>query len=288
SAEELSSAIQEINRAAAQIMTALGQIQRGARDAASATEESNAAIVQIQSGLELAQERSAKGNDQIGKLRKIVQENKKEMEELISGIIESVETTKTSISQIKELENVSRQIDKIVDAITTVSIKTSMLAVNGSIEAARAGEYGKGFAVVSTDITNLSNDSAENSDRIKDMVRSVQDQIGAVSTDLADIIRSEIESVEEAKISTANIAKLDTDTIEVEQGMQEILFAADEISAAITQAGKGMEQISSASQEAEKAAEQAAGAAEQQAQGTEELASAVEEIASIADELQST
>ena len=43
------------------------------------------------------------------------------------------------------LEQVSRRIDKIVDAITTVSIQTNMLAVNGSIEAARAGEFGKGF-----------------------------------------------------------------------------------------------------------------------------------------------
>ncbi|MBK9444195.1 MAG: hypothetical protein IPN53_24045 [Comamonadaceae bacterium] len=32
----------------------------------------------------------------------------------------------------------SRRIDKIVDAITTVSVQTNMLAVNGSIEAARA------------------------------------------------------------------------------------------------------------------------------------------------------
>ncbi len=45
---------------------------------------------------------------------------------------------------------------------------------NGSIEAARAGEYGKGFAVVATDIRNLARDSAENADRIKDLVKNVQ------------------------------------------------------------------------------------------------------------------
>jgi hypothetical protein len=61
-----------------------------------------------------------------------------------------------------------------VDAITTVSIQTNMLAVKGSVEAARAGEFGKGFAVVSTDIRNLARDSAENAERIKDTVREVQ------------------------------------------------------------------------------------------------------------------
>jgi methyl-accepting chemotaxis protein len=89
------------------------------------------------------------------------------------------------MSQIKELELVSRKIDKIVDAITQVSIQTNMLAVNGSIEAARAGEYGKGFVVVATDIRNLAHDSAENADRIKDLVKSIQDQIAFVGRDLS-------------------------------------------------------------------------------------------------------
>ena len=51
-----------------------------------------------------------------------------------------------------------------------------MLAVNGSVEAARAGEFGKGFAVVSTDIRNLARDCAENADRIKDTVKAIQDR----------------------------------------------------------------------------------------------------------------
>lgn len=46
-----------------------------------------------------------------------------------------------------------------------------MLAVNGAVEAARAGEYGKGFAVVSTDIQNLANDAAENAEQIKIKLR---------------------------------------------------------------------------------------------------------------------
>ena len=53
--------------------------------------------------------------------------------------------------------------------ISTVSIQTNMLAVNGAIEAARAGEFGKGFVVVATDIRNLAHDSSENADRIKDL-----------------------------------------------------------------------------------------------------------------------
>jgi len=182
---------------------------------------------------------------------------------------------------------VSRRIDKIVDAITTVSIQTNMLAVNGSIEAARAGEFGKGFVVVATDIRNLAHDSAENADRIKDMVKGVQDQIGVVGKDLEEILGTSLAEVEKAKASTANLVVIETDIGAVETGTREILAAANEIAVAVAQVKKGIDQIAQAATEADKAATESASAARQQAQGVEELASAIEEIASLADELQS-
>jgi methyl-accepting chemotaxis protein len=209
------------------------------------------------------------------------------VDELIGGISASVVDTNNSITQIRDLEQVSRKIDKIVEAISLVSIQTNMLAVNGSIEAARAGEYGKGFVVVATDIRNLARDSADNADRIKDLVKSVQDQIFKVGTGLEDIVKSAIEETARAKISTENLAKIESDVLDVEQSSEIILTASADISAAILQVKKGSEQISSASQEAEKASEEASSAAEQQSTGANELAEAIEEIASLADELQS-
>ena len=174
-----------------------------------------------------------------------------------------------------------------MDAITTVSIQTNMLAVNGSVEAARAGEFGKGFVVVATDIRNLAHDSAENADRIKDLVKAVQDQIAVVGRDLDEIASAAMTEVERARTSTAALITIEGDIAVVETGTQEILAAAAEIAAATAQVKKGVEQISAAAQEAEKAATEAAAAARQQSQGAEELAAAIEEIASLADELQS-
>ncbi len=287
SAEELSSAVQELNRAAAQIMTAIEQIRRGAQTAAAATEESAAAVTQIKRGIEVSLERSKAGSDKITTISGLLSRNKLAVEQLIAGISDSVIATQTSMRQVKDLEQVSRRIDKIVEAITTVSIQTNMLAVNGSIEAARAGEFGKGFVVVSTDIRNLARDSAENADRIKDLVKGVQDQIAIVSSDLDEIVKSAVIEAEQAKGCTQNLNSIETDIADIQQGTSEILDAANEIAAAITQAQKGIEQIAAASQEAERAATEASGAAHQQAQGAEELAAAIEEIASLADELQS-
>jgi len=280
-AEELSSAVQEINRSSAQIMTALGQIRKGAEVQSAASEESAAATNQIEKGLEIAQNRATASAEKVVSIKKLLGENKTAVNGLIEGLSTSADASRGSIKQMNDLELVSRRIDKIVEAISTVSIQ------NGAIEAARAGEFGKGFVVVATDIRNLAHDSSENADRIKDLVKAVQDQIGIVGRDLTEIVASAVSEVAKAKTTTTDLVSIETDILAVEKGTQEILSASEEIAAALGQVKKGIEQISAAATEADKAATEAAGAAQQQAKGAEDLAAAIEEISSLADELQS-
>lgn len=287
SAEELSNVLQEINRSATQIMVALDQIRKGAEVQHKATEVSATAVTQIAKGSEVAEQRARTALERANSIQNALTENKRGIQGLVAGIDNGVTSTRESIRQIKELELVSRKIDKIVDAITQVSIQTNMLAVNGSIEAARAGEYGKGFVVVATDIRNLAHDSAENADRIKDMVKAIQDQIGLVGRDLNEIVTSALAEAEKGKVITASLVRIEADVVDVVKGNSEAQKSAQEISGALTQVRAAVEQVSAAAQQATKSAEEAAAAAKQQAQGAEELSAAIEEIASLADELQS-
>jgi methyl-accepting chemotaxis protein len=286
-AEELSSAVQEISRSGTQIMTALDQIRKGAEVQSAASEESSAASSQIDKGLEVAQKRATASSEKVIAIKALLGENKTAVNGLITGLSTSADASRGSIKQMNDLELVSRRIDKIVEAISTVSIQTNMLAVNGAIEAARAGEFGKGFVVVATDIRNLAHDSSENADRIKDLVKAVQDQIGVVGRDLSEIVASAVSEVQKAKATTGDLVSIESDILIVEKGAQEILAASEEIAAALGQVKKGIEQISAAATEADKAASEASSAAQQQSKGAEDLASAIEEISSLADELQS-
>ena len=284
--EQLSSAVEEINRSAAQIMTALDQIGSGAQQQSAATEQASAAISQIEKGAQLATDRSMTALEKGESMNATLGRNRGAMQQIIGGVQRSVENNVRSREQITALEQVSRRIDKIVDAITTVSIQTNMLAVNGAIEAARAGEFGKGFMVVSTDIRNLARDSSTNAEQIKDLVKSVQDQIVAVRHDLEEIASLAAAEVEKNTVITANLATVETDMAVVLDGSRSITKEAGEILQALQLAKTGVEQISTAAIQASQATKQAAQAAQEQAKGTEELASAVEEIASLADELQ--
>ncbi len=285
-AEELSSAVEEINRAAAQILTALDQIGKGAQQQSAATQESSAAISQIEKGTQLAQNRAQAALEKGEAIGQMLTANRAAVAELIAGVTQSVESGRQSREQITALEQISRRIDKIVDAITTVSIQTNMLAVNGSVEAARAGEFGKGFAVVSTDIRNLARDSAENADRIKDTVKAIQDQIVVVRSDLTEIADAASIEVEKNKQISLALEQVAKEMAVVMANNREILTGSDSMLAVVQEVSVGVEQIAAAAMQASRSASEATTAAKDQAKGTEDLAAAVEEIASLADELQ--
>jgi methyl-accepting chemotaxis protein len=287
-AEELSSAVQEISGAATQIMAAIEQINKGSQQAAAAAQQSTAAIVQIEKGAMLSQRQATVAREAGRTISDLVKASRTAVDELILGVSTSLDETNKSSVRIGTLEQISRRIDKIVDSINTVSIQTNMLAVNGSIEAARAGEFGKGFMVVSTDIRNLARESAENADRIKDVVKATQDQIVAVRRDLEQIAAAAEIEVQTNKSITTNLATVEQDMVFVIQSNEEILAGADIILTGVQEAQKGTQQIAIAADEASKGASEAATAAKQQSRGAEELAAAVEEVASLADELQNS
>jgi methyl-accepting chemotaxis protein len=285
-AEELSAAIEEINRAAAQISQAIGEISTGARDAAAKGQQAASAVTRIERGAQLAAERGAAAVLKADTMIELLAVNKVSVDALIEAIAASATSGAESVRKVASLEQISRRIDKIVDAIANVSIQTNMLAVNGSVESARAGEFGKGFAVVSTDIRNLAWDSADNADRIKDLVKAVQDRIVEVRSDLDDTSRLALAEVGNARSTSAHLLDIERDMRAVRSGNDEVRTSAGAIASALGEVKTGLDQIASASNESDQLAGQAAIAAKEQAQGAEQLATAVEEIAALADEMQ--
>ncbi len=286
-AEELSSAVEEINRSANQILVAIDQIAGGARTASSAASQSSAAIDQIRKGAQLSGEAATAALERGEAVSSMIAQCRGAVEEMIAGVAGSVDSNALLRTQVTQLGQVSGRIDKIVESITTVGIKTNMLAVNGSVEAARAGEFGQGFAVVSNDIRNLAEESSENADRIKDLVKTIQEQIGSVARDLDEISRAALDEVEKNKVITADLARVTDDMAEVLQGNRAIRDNTADMLRQVGEVQTGIDQIAAAATQADQAATQAASAAKQQSQGAEELAVAIEEIASMADELQS-
>ena len=218
--------------------------------------------------------------------QKLLASNKVNVDALIVNVGKSADASAESARNILELEERTRRIDKIVDAIVMVTVQTKMLAVNGNVEAARAGEYGRGFSVVAGDIRSLANESSENADKIKDLVKNVQTQITKVAGDIELAGSKGRAEVERAKVSTRE-PRSDRQRVRGgSRGHPGDLERIGEAAAGLEQAGKASQQIAAAAEETARASTEAAGASEQGLKAAQEIAQAIEDIASQADELQ--
>jgi methyl-accepting chemotaxis protein len=285
-AEQLSTNAEELKASSQQISIAIDQINKAAGDQAKAAETSNVLGARMRDAAKAMGDRAELSVEKALGTQKLLASNKANVDALIINVGKGADASSESARNIMELEERTRRIDKIVDAIVMVTVQTKMLAVNGNVEAARAGEYGRGFSVVAGDIRSLANESSENADKIKDLVKSVQTQITKVSGDIELAGSKGRAEVERAKASTANLDRIARESDVMVKDIREIGKASNEASIGLEEAGKASQQIAAAAEETARASTEAAGASEQALKAAQEIAQAIEDIASQADELQ--
>ena len=285
-AEELSANAEEVKSASGQISAAIEEISRAAQVSSKACETAMALGTKLEHAAKDMGLKATVSGEKCVAVTTLLTTNKEALDSMIVNIGQAAQMSLGSAKNVLELEERTRRIDKIVDAIVMVTVQTRMLAVNGNVEAARAGEFGRGFSVVAGDIRSLANESSENADRIKDLVKSIQGQITKVVTDIEGAGIKAKEEAERAKVSTTNLERMAKDIKEVQLGVNVIAKGSDVAVSALQQASKASEQIATASEEMNRASTESATAAEEGLKAAQEILQAVEEIASQADELQ--
>jgi methyl-accepting chemotaxis protein len=285
SAEELSATVQELSGAANEILVSVEQIGRGAEMQASATLQTDTAMGQIERAAALAKERANTTQERVRALQTIVGEGKNTIEQLVKGVTSALQETREVSSLILQLGETTRRIEKTVDGLALAAVQVNMLAVSGSIESTRSGDPGAGFARVSSDIRKLSRSAAENAQRAKETVRSMQDQISELRRDLGqNATAAEIEISRNLSL-VARFGAMISELSTTRSASDTILSSAEAILASIAEIRSGTASIASVAEEASAASREAAAAARQQAQGAEQLAAAIEEIASLSNAL---
>jgi methyl-accepting chemotaxis protein len=91
-----------------------------------------------------------------------------------------------------ELASTVARIVETVSVITSIASRTNLLALNATIEAARAGEAGRGFAIVASEVKDLSNGTSRAAQQIAELARSIEAvtrAVGGSTEEIADGLR---------------------------------------------------------------------------------------------------
>lgn len=129
---------------------------------------------------------------------------------------------KTSVSHIRDLEEVSRSVSVIIGSISKIAAQTNLLAMNAAIEAAHAGEAGAGFAVVADEVRNLAESSSKSAKEIGLLIKDMTERI-ATGVNLADKAGASFERINIGVIETTELVRT------IAGSMSEQKTGADEI-----------------------------------------------------------
>ena len=127
-------------------------------------------------------------NENAQKTAVVAKENRQNAMDSIQKLREDMEETKKHTQQIMRVRQIAEEIGAIAG-------QTRMLSLNAQIEAARAGSMGTGFAVVATQVGELSEDIDKSVAEITKINKQVQSAVGTLMSVLEEAIRFVSEEV---------------------------------------------------------------------------------------------
>ena len=293
SAEDIALSADTIGGSMEDIQTALEDVTNALNQIESSSHTTNKSALNnkelIEAGIEAAKD--------IDKLIEIARRNfdllkvsfnsvKNTVSEIRNSFSNSITQGNGAATELNVIVKETKSVDKTVGNISNSIVQLNMLAISGSIEAARAGEFGKGFAVVSADIRNLAKDSESNTDKINDIVESMNSEIDTVKTDWSNLLTSQ--GAEQDSIDV-----LINDIVKITDMLVDLLDRYTGLKAVNDQNLEGMDQVLIGISEIQKAVELSARNAMESRKASEliietvsHIGEGVEELAVMADELQ--
>jgi methyl-accepting chemotaxis protein len=159
---------------------------------------------------------------------------------------------------IKRLGESSQEIGNIIQIITDIADRTSILALNASIQAAMAGEAGRGFAVVAEEVQRLAERSNSSTKQIEILVKNIQGDINEASRSMNESIQRVVTGSKLAKDAYAALQEIEKVSAQVAQMIHIISTTSEEQAAASESATKAMVSVGKISSQTSQASKKTA------------------------------
>ena len=167
SSSQLAAASEELSLITADSAQNLHQQHSATDQVATAVNEMSATVQEVAQNASDAASAATTADDNVQQGRQVVQQT-------VSAIMDLARDVDNAANVIRELNENSDSIGKVLDVIKGIAEQTNLLALNAAIEAARAGEQGRGFAVVADEVRTLASRTQESTQEIQEMIEKLQ------------------------------------------------------------------------------------------------------------------
>ncbi len=210
-AEELAGNIENLDEissnlsdSAGQINTAMDELTLAASNMADSVQSVNGEVISMGENIGLIAGNVEGLSDSSGTMSTVSDTAASCMQEVMASSEKSVKAAEDISEQINMTNSSISKITEAVQFIQNIANQTQLLSLNASIEAARVGEAGKGFAVVADNIRQLSEQSSEGANSIKQLAEEIVNQSNksvGLANEIRELIASEQKKVGEAQNS---------------------------------------------------------------------------------------
>ncbi len=197
---ELRRIIAQVQEAALQVNTSVGEIQTTTERLAQGSQlqseqivATTTAISEMSDSIQQVSESAMISASISSQALRNAQQGADAVERTVGGMGRIQEQVRQTAETIGRLGERSKEISEIAQLIGSIARRTSVLALNSSIQAALAGEAGTGFAAVSQEIEQLAVRSDEAAKQVGALIKAIQTEtkqaVAAMETTVREVAK---------------------------------------------------------------------------------------------------